>query len=137
MPVGLSHAKHGIQNHKKISGIIGSGVLSRFNIVYNYAESKMYWEKSKSYDDVFPVNASGIELQLSKDKSQVLVHKVFDNSPAYEAGVEVDAIIDAVDGEDASALGLAKLRDIFAQDGETVVITIDGEEIEMKLKSML
>lgn len=137
MPVGLSHAKHGIQNHKKISGIIGSGVLSRFNIVYNYAESKMYWEKSKSYDDEFPVNASGIELQLSKDKSQVLVHKVFDNSPAYEAGVEVDAIIDAVDGEDASALGLAKLRDIFAQDGETVVITIDGEEIEMKLKSML
>lgn len=137
MPVGLSHAKHGIQNHKKISGIIGSGVLSRFNIVYNYAEKKMYWEKSASYGDAFPVNASGIELQLSKDKSQVLVHKVFDNSPAYDAGIEVDSVIESVDGEDASALGLAKLRDLFSQDGETVIVTIDGEEIEMELKSML
>lgn len=137
MPVGLSHAKHGIQNHKKISGIIGSGVLSRFNIVYNYAEKKMYWEKAKSYADAFPVNASGIELQLSKDKSQVLVHKVFDNSPAYEIGVELDSVIEAVDGEDAIELGLAKLRDIFSQDGETVIVTIDGEEIEMELKAML
>ncbi|MDW3210940.1 MAG: aspartyl protease family protein [Reichenbachiella sp.] len=137
MPVGLSHAKHGIQNHKKVSGIIGSGVLSRFNIVYHYKDKKMYWEQAKSYGDAFPVNASGIELQLSKDKSEVLVHKVFDNSPAYEAGVEVESVIESVDGESATELGLAKLREIFAQDGENVIVTINGEEIELELKSML
>ena len=120
-----------------MSGIIGSTVLSKFNIVYNYKEKKMYWEAAKSYDDAFPVNASGIELQLSKDKSQVLVHKVFDNSVAFKAGIEVDAVIESVDGENAIELGLAKLRNIFSQDGETVILTIDGEEIEMELKSML
>ena len=137
MPVGLSHAKHGIQNHKKVSGIIGSGVLSKFNIVYNYNEKKMYWEKAKSYDEAFPVNASGIELQLSKDKSKVLVHKVFDNSPAADAGIAVDAAIETVNGEAATSIGIAKLREIFSQDGETVTLSVDGEEIEMELKSML
>lgn len=137
MPVGLSHAKHGIQNHKKISGIIGSGVLSRFNIVYNYHEKKMYWEAAKSYDDKFPINASGIELQLSKDKSQVLVHKVFDNSPAAEAGIAVDTEIEMVNEKMATELGLAKLREIFAQDGETITLTIGGEKTSMKLKTML
>ncbi|WP_422358519.1 aspartyl protease family protein [Reichenbachiella sp.] len=137
MPVGLSHAKHGIQNHKKVSGIIGGTLLSKFNIVYNYKDKKMYWEKAKSYDEAFPVNASGMELQLSRNKSQVLVHKVFDDSPASEAGVKVDSTIEAVDGQDASELGLAKLREIFAQDGKKLTVTIDGKDIEMKLKSML
>ncbi len=45
LPVGLSHAKHGIQNHKKVSGIIGSGILTRFNVTYDYHSKKMYWEK--------------------------------------------------------------------------------------------
>ncbi|UXX78161.1 aspartyl protease family protein [Reichenbachiella carrageenanivorans] len=137
MPVGLSHAKSGIQNHKKVAGIIGSGVLSKFNIVYNYAQKKMYWEKSDTYDDAFVVNASGIELQLSKDKSQVLVHKVFENSPAFDAGIEVDTAIDAIDGQNAIDLGLAQLRDLLSEDGGTVVLTIAGEEIELQLKKML
>lgn len=137
MPVGLSHAKHGIQNHKKVSGIIGGTLLSKFNIVYNYKDKKMYWEKAQSYDDAFPVNASGMELQLSRNKSQVLVHKVFEDSPASEAGVRVDSVIESVDGQNASELGLAKLREIFAQDGKTVTVSIDGKEMKMELKSML
>ncbi|MEO9964519.1 MAG: aspartyl protease family protein [Reichenbachiella sp.] len=137
MPVGLSHAKHGIQNHKKVAGIIGSGVLSRFNIVYNYNEKKMYWEPGKTYKDAFPVNASGMELQLSKDKSKVLVHKVFENSPASEAGIAVDSELEMVNEKMATEIGLANLREIFSQDGATVTITIGGEKTQMILKSML
>lgn len=137
IPVGLSHAKHGIQNHKKVAGILGSGLLSRFNIVYDYHSKKMYWEKGKTYADLFSVNASGMELQLSKDKSKVLVHKVFDNSVASASGIQVDAEIENVNGKSATDIGLAKLREIFAQDGKTVTVTIDGKTMDMKLKSML
>lgn len=137
MPVGLSHAKHGIQNHKKVQGIIGSGVLSRFNIVYNYSQKKMYWEKAKSYADPFTTNSSGLELQLSKDKSKVLVHKVFENSPASEAGIEVESELEMVNDKMATEIGLAELRNIFAQDGKTVTITIGGERMNLKLRSLL
>ncbi|MGL1887823.1 MAG: aspartyl protease family protein [Reichenbachiella sp.] len=137
MPVGLSHAKSGIQNHKKVAGIIGSGVLRKFNIVYDYHSKKMYWEKNEHYNDAFLINASGIELQLSKDKSKVLVHKIFKNSPASAAGLKVDQQIESVNGKPAVEIGLAELRQMFGQDGESVVVVVDGKESTLKLKKML
>lgn len=137
IPVGLSHATSGIQNSKKVSGIIGSGVLRKFNIVYDYHIKKMYWTKNSHYDEGFQINASGIELQLSKDKSKVLVHKVFENSPASAASVITDSEIESVNGKKATDIGLAELRKIFAQDGETVKLIIDGKEVNLTLKSML
>ncbi|PIB35142.1 hypothetical protein BFP72_06900 [Reichenbachiella sp. 5M10] len=136
MPVGLSHATSGIQNHKKIAGIMGGGLLSKFNIVYDYHSKKMYWEKNESYDEEFPVNCSGIELQLSKDKSQVLVHKVFEDSPAAEANIATDAVIESVNGTMATTLGLAKLREMFSQTG-TIELVIDGEAVNLQLSPML
>ncbi|RJE72640.1 aspartyl protease family protein [Reichenbachiella sp. MSK19-1] len=137
MPVGLSHAQSGIQNHKKVAGIMGSGLLRKFNIVYDYHSKSMYWEKNQHFEESFPTNCSGIELQLSKDKSQVLVHKVFDNSPASAADIDANSVITSVNGEDALALGLAELSDVFSQPGETVTLVIDGETITLTLKSLL
>ncbi|WP_109830481.1 aspartyl protease family protein [Reichenbachiella versicolor] len=137
IPVGLSHAKSGIQNHKKMSGIIGGAVLKKFNIVYDYHSKKMYWEKSGDFAKEFEINASGLELQLAKDKYTVLVHKVFKDSPAQAAGVKLNAVLNSVDGKDASKLGLAKLRTMLSQSGKTVDVEIDGKAIPLQLKSML
>ncbi|UXP31346.1 aspartyl protease family protein [Reichenbachiella agarivorans] len=137
MPVGLSHATSGIQNHKKVAGIIGSGILRRFNIVYDYHSKKMYWEKNKSYEDNFRINSSGLELQLSEDKTKVLVHKVFDNSPASELGVKVGSELVSVNGEKATTIGLAELRKTLRQTGETLQLVIDGQSIDLTLRAML
>jgi len=137
IPVGLSHAKHGIQNHKKISGIIGGGILRKFNIVYDYHAKKMYWEKNGSYDEPFPINASGMELQLSKDKSAVIIHKIFKNSAAEAAGVTVTSELEKVNGTAATDIGLAELRKIFSQSGQKVDVMIDGQSISLDLRSML
>lgn len=137
IPVGLSHAKHGIQNHKKISGILGGALLRQFNMVYDYHAKKMYWEPNQSFDKGFEVNCSGLELQLSKDKSQVLVHKVFENSPASEAGVAVDAVLESVNGQPAIEIGLADLRKILGSNGESVSLIIDGAKVDLTLRALL
>lgn len=137
MPVGLSHASSGIQAHKKVAGIIGSEVLRRFNIVYNYHDKVMYWEPNKHFEEAFPVNSSGIELQLSKDKSKVLVHKIFEGSPAAQAGLAVDSVIESVDGKSATDIGLADLRDIFSQSGKKVNLVVDGKEVTLDLSPMI
>lgn len=137
MPVGLSHAKHGIQNHKKISGILGGALLKKFNMVYDYHSKHMYWEKNESYADGFAVNCSGLELQLSKDKKKVLVHKVFENSPADEAGIALDASLESVNGKSASELGLSEIRDILSQSGQRVSLVIDGKPFELTLRALL
>lgn len=137
LPVGLSHAKHGIQNHKKVSGILGGALLMRFNMIYDYHGKRMYWEPNRKYHEGFAVNASGLELQLSDDKSEVLVHKVFDNSPASEAGIAVDAKIEKVNGKSAVDIGLAGLRSILSQSGGEVKLIIDEQEIALTLRALL
>jgi len=137
MPVGLSHAKSGLQNHKRIAGIIGGGLLRKFNIVYHYGGHKMYWEKNESYNSGFAVNSSGIALQLSKDKTKVLVHKVYENSPASAAGITANAELNEINGKPALAIGLADLRKMLIADGSTVNIKVDGKLYDLMLKSML
>ncbi len=137
MPVGLSHAKHGIQNHKKISGIIGGALLKKFNVIMDYSRKKMYLEKNSSFDAPFMINSSGLELQLSKDKSKVLIHKVFENSAAEAAGVKVDSSLDSINGKKAIDVGLADLRDMLAEEGKSVDLVIDGKPVKLKLKSLL
>lgn len=137
MPVGLSHAKSGLQNHKKIEGIIGGGLLRKFNIVYDYNKRKIYWEKNQNYNTGFSINASGLELQLSKDKTKVLVHKVFDNSPASATGITVNSELNEINGKSALEIGLTELRKILRANGNTVNIKIDGKSYDITLKSMI
>lgn len=137
VPVGLSHANHGIQNHKKVAGIFGSGLLRKFNVTYNYPKHEMYWEKNDRYKEPFQVNASGLELQLNESMSKVLVHKVFDNSPAESAGITVDSELTEVNGKPAIELGLAELRRILSESGKSVKIKVDGKSIDLKLKALI
>ncbi|MEQ6121290.1 aspartyl protease family protein [Reichenbachiella sp. MALMAid0571] len=137
VPVGLSHAEHGIQNHKKVTGILGSGLLRKFNVTYNYPKHEMYWEKNDRYSEPFQINASGLELQLSEDMSKVMIHKVFDNSPAEDAGIKVDSELNEVSGKSAIEVGLPELRRILSESGKTVKIKVDGKSIDLKLKALI
>lgn len=141
MPVGLSRAPSGIQNHKKVAGIIGSGVLRRFNVIFDYPGQKMYWEPNTKHKDVFPVNASGLELQLDKSQSKVLVHKVFEGGVGQQAGIKLNDVIVSVDGKSASDIGLAELRSIFSQGGKKVSVEVSSggssRSVDLTLKPMI
>ena len=141
VPVGLSRSPSGIQNHKKVAGIIGSGILRKFDLVFDYKNKKMYWGKSKNFGAAFPVNASGLELQLDKTKSKVLVHKVFEGGAGQNAGIKLDDEIISVNGKTASEMGLAELRKAFSQDGAQVKLVISRggatQNVDLTLKSMI
>lgn len=124
MPIGISTAKHGIQHNKKVAGIMGSKLLKRYNITFDYSREKIYFEKNKNIDAPLTVNASGIYLQLSEDMNQVLVHRVYANSPASNAGIEQDAQLTKVNGQDVGGYTLPELRSMLGATKETVEITV-------------
>lgn len=124
MPIGISTAKHGIQNNKKVAGILGNKVLKRFNITFDYSKRKIYFVKNQSYSEAFSVNASGMYLQLSKDMSKVLVHRVYDASPAKIGGIKEDAEILKVNNQDVSEYSLPQLRNLLEQVNTTVELVI-------------
>ncbi len=130
MPVGISTAKHGIQNNKKVSGILGNKVLKRFNITFDYKREKIYFVKNRNFNDAFKVNASGLYLQMSEDMDKVLVHRVYDASPAKVAGIKKDAEILKVNGKDIKEYTLSELRNLLEQVNKDVELVLwqMGEE---------
>lgn len=45
------------------NGSIGSGIMRRFNVVYDYNNSKIYLKRNRNFEDPFNYNMSGIEVQ--------------------------------------------------------------------------
>ena len=141
LPVGLSQESAGIQADTEMAGIVGNEILHRFNIVYDYKHHKMWWEENSKYEGPFFVNASGILLQLDKSLDKLLIHQIYDNSPAEKAGLMVDDEILEIGGKSAKELGLVGVRDLLAKSGETVTIKIkrkrETSEVSLTLADMI
>ena len=124
-----------------MAGIVGNEILHRFNIVYDYKHHKMWWEENSKYEGPFFVNASGILLQLDKSLDKLLIHQIYDNSPAEKAGLMVDDEILEIGGKSAKELGLVGVRDLLAKSGETVTIKIkrkrETSEVSLTLADMI
>lgn len=135
LPVGLSQAKSGLQNNGKIAGIIGNEVLMQFNIVFDYARKKMYFEQNGNFGKPIRDDASGFDLQYNTDMSKLLIHRVHENSPASQAGIKVDDELLSVDGEAVSAMSLPEIRKKLTDSGKQVNLTLKsgGQERTLTL----
>ncbi len=141
LPIGISQAKSGVQAHPEVSGIIGNKILSMYNITIDYSTKLLYFEKNGNFGKTLSVNCSGIDLQLSKDKKKLLVHRVFEDSPADEAGVKVDAELLSINGKSVDDVTLPEIKSMLIMAGETVSMTLsqDGKEktVSLTLKSLI
>ncbi|MEQ9425235.1 MAG: aspartyl protease family protein [Cyclobacteriaceae bacterium] len=139
LPVGLSEGNHGIQADSHVAGVVGNEILHRFNATFDYKHHKMWWSQNDKFKGQFFVNCSGILLQLDKSLEKVLIHQVYDDSPALEAGLKVDDEIVAVDGK--KGLTLVQIRDILATDGKTVTLKInsggESKDVKLELKALI
>lgn len=136
LPIGISQAEHGIQHNKKAAGIIGNGVLKHFNMTLDYSKSVVYLESNKNFDKPYLVNASGVNLQYNKERSKLLIHRVFEGSPAAEAGIKVNDELLSIDGKAVNTLSLPEIRKALKQAKGSVTIKYlqAGVEKEAKLE---
>jgi len=107
MPVGISQAPSGIQH----------SVLRRFNIIFDYKNYKMYWEKNDSFDEAFHVNTTGFDVELSSDLSKVKVHRVYEIGLAKEEGIKVGDEILEIDGKSVEDMILPDIKKLINNEG--------------------
>lgn len=65
-PLTAMPDEYSIQNLKLVAerkGSIGSDVLRRFSVIFNYPENKIYLSKNRHFDDPFLFNKSGLDIQ--------------------------------------------------------------------------
>lgn len=142
LPVGISQVTGGIHGHKNVSGIMGNEILSMYNITYDYANEMLYLVHNRRYGVEIHANCSGIDVQLSPDKEKVLIHQVFEDSPASEAGIIVNSELVSVNGMKAKdEMNMADIKFLLREPGEKVnlVVRQNGEdrEIELTLRSLI
>jgi len=141
LPIGISTADTGVQASKNVAGIIGSQIIRMYNFTIDYKAKMIYLVKDETYDANFNTNCSGFDVQLAKDKETVLIHEIFENSPAEEAGMKINDELIEINGKTMAEVNLPGIKQFLKQEGEKVDLRIRqrGEEkrITLELRSLI
>jgi hypothetical protein len=106
-------------------GNIGGEIMRRFTVTLDYSRQRMILEPNAQVGEPFEADMSGLGLQLGPDGSNALeVQWVQPDSPAAQAGIQPDDLIEKVDGKAALEVGMRGMREISRRSGERHVLSI-------------
>jgi C-terminal processing protease CtpA/Prc len=130
-----------MQAHKYVAGIIGNEILSKFNIIFDLPSKMIYLEKNKSFDEPLVINCCGIDIQLSENKQKVLIHQVYENSPASKAGIEVNSELLSINRKIVKEVNMQDIIQMLKKEGSIVNLLVKQNEVEksisIELKSLI
>ena len=108
--------------------MIGLGLLSRFNIIYDFYGKRLIIEPNKSFAQLFEFDMTGLTLRKNTDKN-FIVKTVYDNSPAKSTGIIEGDIILEFNGERITAdNSLAKIIQKYMARDKITLKVLRGEE---------
>lgn len=117
------------------AGNIGSAIMRRFKLIFDYSRQRMILEPNKNYSEPFEYDMSGLALVTNSPLfKSVRVQRVIDNSPASEAGIKPDDEIISVNGRPASEYRLMRLREMFREEGRVYELRLKRGDQEMTVK---
>jgi predicted aspartyl protease len=121
------------------NGLLGSEILSRFNMIIDFSREKMYVQPNRFFPIEFSYDRSGISLIASGlDLKQFLVQDVLENSPASEAGIKEGDEITLINGFPARFFTLGSMNNkLQAKVGKTVRLTLKRNKEKIKVKFKL
>jgi membrane-associated protease RseP (regulator of RpoE activity) len=115
--------------------MVGLGLLSHFNLVFDYSRRRLLVEPNKSFKRSFEYNMTGFVTARSTPGTLV-VREVYVNSPADKAGLKEGDRLLAINGRPVTDYDFFELLDLYGQKGETLKLSIerDGEKKDISLK---
>lgn len=115
-------------NSKKFGdGSIGQGVLQRFNVIYDFHQSKVYLKRNNNFSDSFEYDMSGIFIAVKQAKEySFTIKSVRKDSPAQKAGIQVGDIIQSINDQKLTINNYGQYLNLF--------LTREGKKITFKVK---
>ena len=119
-------------------GTIGSDMLSKFIVIYDYMHNCMYIKKADGYKDAFRFNTLGLRITaIGEDLDQYFINEIIPNSPAEKNGLLKGDEIIALDGKPVFFYKFSEINNILRESpGKRTVIIIrrDGQLIKKSIK---
>jgi hypothetical protein len=126
--IRLSAQKTGLTTSSAMAGLIGPDVLSQFDVTFDYARSRIIFEKNRSYGRRDSYDRAGIWMGQDQDGKHFTVVDVIAGGPGADAGVKPGDQILAINGRSTANLILPDVR-------ETIRREAVGEKLTLLLES--
>ena len=125
------------------NGILGNSILSRFTIITDYQNNRIFVRPIKKFKRKFHYDKSGLLVVASGPKLEsFVVSSIIPGSPAAEAGILRGDQIKAINGLPSSLLSLRNIITYLQKrEGKRIKMTIvrDGQKIkkEFRLRELI
>jgi len=110
--------------------VVGMGLLSRFNLVFDYPARRLFITPNRSFSAPFEHEMTGAGLRKGKG-AWLEVVRLHPGSPAAEAGLKPGDKVIRIDGRRAVEYDAWDLRPLLRRNGATVRFTVRRGEKEI------
>lgn len=129
-------------NAPGLFGNIGGDIMQRFTVTFDYSRQRMILEPNAKLAEPFEGDMSGLGPRMGPDGSGALeVEWIQPESPATEAGLRPQDLIERINGRPALEVGVPGLKEMFRRAGKTHRLTIrrgdDRIEISLTTRRMI
>lgn len=118
--ISLAYDKEGVSSFEGYLGILGSEIISRFNLVIDYSSFSLFLKPNATYNRPFEFPLSGISLK--KVGNDILIHNVATSSEAYKKGIRAGDKLIRINK--VSSNDLSDYRALLKKENSHVNITI-------------
>jgi len=122
--IRLSAQKTGLTTSSAMAGLIGPGVLSQFDVTFDYTRTRIIFEKNKNYGRRDSYDRAGIWMGQDKDGKHFTVVDVIAGGPGAAAGLKPGDQIVAINGESTANLILPDVRESIRREAVGAKLTL-------------
>ena len=120
------------------NGTIGGGLMSRFKLVFDFVNSKLYLKKGGKFKKPFEFNLSGLIVRASGiSLEEFIVAAIREGSAAEAADIRIGDQIMAVNGQSTENMKLNNILAVLkSRQGKRVSLTVkrDGRTLIKKFR---
>lgn len=127
IPTVLSLAESGLTTQDHSAGHLGTNILSRFRITFDYHSGMVYLTLQDEGDRVFPRASAGFNVKADgPDLNQFVVYYVIEDTPAEQSGLQTGDRLIRVNGQSADQYSLPEIdRMIRGEPGEQLELEVE------------
>lgn len=116
----VSYSISGGESENSSNGLLGSEVLGRFNLVFDYPNEKMFVTPNQYFGE--PINADKSGLLIRPHLLGAVVKSIAKDSAGDASDLRVDDIITSVNDQPVTRSNITKLKRLLASDREMVSV---------------